>query len=362
MSIYILNLALIGLWYLFIHPEKTTRRKRVFCLMCSLQMGLIAGFRADFVTKDGTMYHGLFNGLQIGSLQGEIENVLHYLTGSSYLRTDPGFYLFEKVLQTIGCDWHQTVLLISLITTFLFAHFVIKESTNPAQSYLIYATIFFPFVSMMAMRQGLALSLALFVGYPLARERRLPMFLIVVVVAFLFHKSAIFAAPIYFLQGRPFSNKVFIGSVIAFLLLIPVAPRILLFANALFDFGGDYSTAYVGTRTLVYVLGMGGVWLVAVALRGKISENNLELYDSLLWLLTVGLMFCAAAFTNSNALRAGYYYLIPSVLLIPMVIDALEDHIEVLTKIAMPAICVLFVFIVQPLVMGSSYYLPYWMV
>ncbi|WP_165046252.1 EpsG family protein [Adlercreutzia sp. ZJ138] len=357
MLINVFNIGLMCFWYALLKPSRSDSAKRLFCIICAVQMGLIAGLRADSVGEDTSTYHHYYDVLWLLSLEDMWSPVAPL--GGLY-QSSPGFYLLMKLCQLCGLSWQGFVFFESMLFCLALAYFVYHCCEDPLMGFSLYTAIFFSFMPLSAMKQSLAIALTLFVGYKFARDRRYVVFLLLVAIATTMHKSALFALPLGFLSNVPLNRKVIAASVVVWMLLALFSRPILVAVNSVLAFGGDYSVSYVGSRTLVYLLGLGCIWIFALSRYRYVEEGKLDEYKFQVIMLMVGLMCGALSMANSNAFRAAYYYIIVVVGLLPAAIGTYKKGSRFLMTYDMTAACILFIVTVQPLVLGTSSYHFFW--
>ena len=104
---------------------------------------------------------------------------------------DPGYAVFEKIVQ-IFTDNYQVYLVVVAAVFFIgLAFWIYRYSSEPCMSYLIFSSFLFGFYALTGLRQTVATVLVVFIGTRLIEKRKFLPFLLVVLVAFTVHKSAI---------------------------------------------------------------------------------------------------------------------------------------------------------------------------
>lgn len=360
MIIYIANILVMLFWATVLSPKRSVDRRRVFCIACTLQLMLLAGLRGDYASKDTFAYHNHFNSVQLQTLVNMFNEVVRYLGGGGSHYTDAGFYFLMKIAQSLGVSWQVFAFIVAALTTGLFGRFVYRLSPNPLVSYVLYASVFFPFISMVAMRQGVAISLVAFVGYELAKDRKLLPFVIVVFFAFLMHRSALLGLVIYLIPNYHFNWKTAIAFLVTFAVVVIAGRPILMLVNGLMGFGAQYNRIYVGSNNLVYVIGLGLIWMGCAIRAYAIADDQRKDFDFFILAMMVGLLYSSFSFYNSNANRVAYYFLVSVVVVVPIVMQTFKKHTELIIGSIVVFISVMFILFVQPHIIGTANYIPFW--
>jgi len=176
--------TLLGMaWLSFI--ERGHKSKIFFAVTLCLYASFIIGFRDIDVGTDTNNYHVIFSMVNNGhDWRGEILYI--YLNQLVGLFTDNAVYI---------------TFIVALITLTNISWFIYKYSPSLAFSWLVFLGYFSFFGLTNIIRQNLAVSIVL-LSIPFVFNRKLIPFLLVIFVASLFHFSAIFAIPMYFMYKR----------------------------------------------------------------------------------------------------------------------------------------------------------------
>ena len=153
-------------------------------------------------------------------------------------RSEPGYWETVVLLKRIGLEF-PAINVVASAVFFLGVHRIARRQPNP----LMYLTLLFPVlvtgIPMSAVRQAIAMGLIAF-AYNSFADRKLMSYIVWVIVAGLFHKSAylfLVATPIIYNKGKV--NRGTVGVVLTLVALY--------FASNS-DIAEQYSGKYVGTR------------------------------------------------------------------------------------------------------------------
>ena len=113
-------------------------------------------------------------------------------------------FLFEWLMK-LGYDWTDGdyqlfISLVSLFIMIVFAHFVFRHSPSPVQSFLLYFGLLFFTFNISALKQSVAMAFIL-LAMDAVIDRKLFKFLILTLVASMFHFPALVFLPAYWIAG-----------------------------------------------------------------------------------------------------------------------------------------------------------------
>lgn len=238
--------------------EQTRKNRKLFIVLVCLQWILISGLRDLSVGADTQNYANLFNEHLNLSWRQIIHELIIYITnGGEYsLEYEPGYILFEKIIGSFTTNPIIYNFIIALIFMSAFGYYVYKNSIDPCLSFIIYDALFYNMFSLTGYRQTIAVAIAVLFGSEFIKKRKLIPFLILVLVACLFHKTTLIFLLLYFLANKKIKFNYIIFS--AFVIFIGVLYRnqIFYYVKNIFgyeQYAGNYGFAQ-GTFTLFLIL------------------------------------------------------------------------------------------------------------
>lgn len=128
-----------------------------------------------------------------------------YFEEFGYERIEKGYKLYIWILTRFSSDGQILLITTGIINTLAIYGFIKRNATNWSLALFFFVTLGFFQFAMSGIRQTLAISIALF-GYTYLRGRKLIKFSLVILLAMLFHKSAIFFFPAYFVAGMKLNS------------------------------------------------------------------------------------------------------------------------------------------------------------
>ena len=182
MLIYIIVL-LIPIIFGIILIKKSKRKKTIYLLLTFSVFVLVSGLRSYSVGTDTLGYYDIFNRLGTFGIE-QFRQTYNIEIGYIYLNLG---------IHNLFGNFQILLFVIAIIINFSFARLIYKHSDNVVLSTFIYAAFIFP-RTLNIMRQYLAIALII-IALEMLIERKLMWFLLLIVVASLFHVSALIFLP-----------------------------------------------------------------------------------------------------------------------------------------------------------------------
>lgn len=234
---------------------------------------------------------------------------------------EPAFYVLTKLLTnyTLNTFWYFAIT--SAVICISTGIFINRYGDNKKYAIYFYFTIGLFAFTMAGLRQSLAMSICLF-AHEAIRKRKLLRFLILVGLAFLFHKSAIFFLPAYFLakiKWKPMN-----------LLAMTAVYGLISFSfNALYNYIRDWLDYNYGIEDT----GNGGIFLtilLIISVLAILYKNKLLLKDPNN-LMFINLHFGVIAlwlfrmFTRTVE-RPAFYYMYSTIILLDKILELQAEN------------------------------------
>jgi hypothetical protein len=157
---------------------------------------LLLGGLAAFRYAVGYDYTHIYVPLYFQTLRDDLS-----ILGSVH---EPGFMLLEKLLLFFTPNYQALFIATSFLIYGLTFYYYWKFSPNICLSILIFLLLGQYYSSMNFVRQSMAVAITLF-AVPFLQKRRLAAYLLIILLAALFHKSALIMIPFYFINLIPVS-------------------------------------------------------------------------------------------------------------------------------------------------------------
>lgn len=243
---------------------------------------------------------------------------------------EPFYYILCKLVLLVT-DNHQWVFaIVSLSISYAVSKFIYRYSRDFMVSYMMLVPMMYFGFFLTAQRQVMALSIIL-LSIPFIREKQFWKFSILIALAFFFHHSAVFAFPLYFITNSRMKPFHYLIAILVFV-VVYIGRRFLL-TTMLVYFYSEYEAYETESGTIVTLLMYVGIWLLLLFSKRFIPSNEKpDYYEKC---LMIGIMIQSFVPLEPNIFRLAFYYLIFSLISVPLVIHSLpKGFIKPVAKIS----------------------------
>lgn len=220
---YIILILLFGLLSVLWSNSGSESNKRLYYIACIAIYVFFFGFRG-FVFDDWIVYYTVFN-------KCELENVSFYILKYNIeWGMEPGFTLLMYICRCLVGNFHFFVFVCTAINVALLCLFFKDRMENKPLAFVLFLTFGGVVMSINLMRNSIAI-LIFINSLRFIEQRRLLPYMLLCILAALFHVSALLYIPFYFIVRYRYNKWVFIGILIVantiFLLHVPVVSTLL---------------------------------------------------------------------------------------------------------------------------------------
>lgn len=316
---YIMMAVILGLGFILSYKSQTKLKSLIFLGISFIMLVVVASIRYE-VGDDYYNYMTIFNTLKDKPL-----------TEAITYNYEPGFFLWCKFIQLFTPNFQWFYALSAIATTACVFWFIYKESKLPFLSVYLYMTLMFYYWSLSIMRQIFAAAICT-LSIKFIREKKFIPFLLIVLLAASFHKSALIMLPIFFIAQIKFNWKsvsIFGGA--ALLCFIFANDIMNLVVNLL---GSAYTDAskYAQGSLIIYGIFPTFVFATAWCFKKKLLEQDPtnNVYLNFMFYSCVISLFIARVFIVE---RFAVYFFLSSIVLIPNMVMTLRAPQEKLAAI-----------------------------
>ncbi|MBO5439475.1 MAG: EpsG family protein [Clostridia bacterium] len=233
-----------------------------------------------------------------------------------------GYWLLNKVISIFTTDDQWFIAIMAAISLLPIARLYIKESENALLSISIFLIL--PNFSMMfsGLRQAIAIAIVA-MSFKFVKEKKLILFMLVILLAMTFHTSAFIAFllyPIYHMNITKAKLFVFVPAIL--LVLIFNKPIFEFLLQFLGDYGEKYPYEETGAYTMIILFALFLIFAFFVPKEENMDKNTIGLRN----ISVIVLMLQIFALSNFVAMRMNYYFIIFLPLLIPKVINRSHER------------------------------------
>lgn len=311
MSVYI---SLIGvilvLRIVFSHQQVGNLQRKLYCGSIGVALFLIAGLRDRTVGVDVAGYIEQFYRLQ------------QFSWNTISFSKDPVYGYFVKLITYISSNHQVYLAIVGAIFAFSVSFWIYRFSDEPMISFFLLLPLTHFYLSMALFRQTVAISILLF-AYEYLKERRLLKFVLIVIIASLFHITALLFVLAYFLPNLKISTiRYLLLTGVALILFYVFRIQIISFLVSLVpDRGYSIISSSQGLTTLATFL---LIFLASLLFRRDVLKKDSEagfLYNMMVW----SIAFQILVPLSPTIFRASVYFNIYNILLIPKVVGVIEE-------------------------------------
>lgn len=303
MWLYLLIFFIPVFSYLSFNPGRNQHSSFLFLFL--LGLSLFVGFSDMFGGYDRYIYGEIFDNIaDITTMKGKYSESLYY----NFYNSEFG-YTFLNVLISFFTENRYIFILIITLIIYIFLFISLRKYTeNYPLAVVLFMGLWF-FFTFTYLRQVLAATIV-WLSIQYVVERKLWKFLVVFLIGFSMHNSAIIFFPLYFIPLKKFSPKLIVG-VMLFLLLLGLSPL----PNSLFEVyesssiverHAEYNAS--GDLRIAYILE--AFFFLYLILK---SYKYIPADKSHVVLLNMALIFCGILLLfvrSENGGRLSWYYMI----------------------------------------------------
>lgn len=294
---------------------KSPKRKAIVCGFGFLLWILLLGLRHPTMGVDlqsGFDANGVYHPGYLESFTIHTHSLWQdVLTGKTNYHYEIGYRVFNKLVGTLSAN-PQVFLLACYIVIFGAASLLFYQNSKaPLLSFIIFLGLPFFTFCFSGLRQAIAVGVTMF-SFLFIRDKKPLPFVLLVLLAATFHKSALIFLPAYPCFWIRTEKPVFMAASIVLLASVFLLREPLYaIAQIMFPF---YKINYTGAYS--FLLFLVAIYLAALVVQDK--NNAMEIgYRNLFY---ISCLIQIAATISNNAMRMGYYYMVYAALLLPEII------------------------------------------
>lgn len=259
-----------------------------------------------------------------------------------------GYSFLNKVVSVFSTDFRWLLIVVAVLSVHFIAKAYVKFSCDAALTIVLFVNLSNFVLLFSGLRQAIAISLG-FLAFEFVRQKKFVRFLIVVIVAMLFHTSAfmlLFMYPIYHVR---ITKK-------SLIFVVPVIGVVFAFNRQIFSVLGlilsrytkyDATITSTGAYTMLILFILFAIFSYLIPDESKLDNDTIGFRNFLL--LSVVLQIFASL--HPLAMRMNYYYMAFIPLLMPKII---ENRSKRWNQVAVIARYVMIVFFFAYFCIGAS--------
>lgn len=266
--------------------KNSDSKKKQFLFFSLLPFFILLAFRGESVGSDTYNYMRSFREVYYDE------------------RLEIGYLYLVYFIKIFFSNPRFLLIITAFFTTISIGRFIYKAAKDPALALLFFITLGLFQFSLSGIRQTIAISITLWL-FPLIRQRKFIKFILGVYLASLFHKSAYFFIPAYFIAGQELNKKKLILETIVFMSIFLIADKILLSLADFMDYNYGIEETDNGFFFFFVVLVITIASLINIDKILGLNLNNKYMININL----ISLMIWTIRLISRTAERASFYFM-----------------------------------------------------
>ena len=276
-----------------------------FLFLFLLGLSLFVGFSDMFGGYDRYIYGEIFDNIaDITTIKGDYSDSLLY----NFYSSEIGYTLLNVLISFFTENRYVFILIVTLIIYTLLFVSIKKYTVNYPLATILFLGLWF-FFTFTYLRQVLGATIV-WLGIRYVIERKFWKFMVVVLIGFSMHNSAIIFFPLYFIPQRKFSPKLIVGIMLSLLVLglssIPNSFFEVYESSSIVERHAEYNAS--GGLRVAYILE--AFFFLYLILK---NYKNIPNDKQHVVLLNMALVFCGILLLfvrSENGGRLSWYYMI----------------------------------------------------
>lgn len=317
--------------YFFPKLNIDNKVKKRYLIVCGIVLVLFIGLRSKYLgSEDSFSYYAHMQ----RAINCKTWDVFYNPSGFEF-----GFQVFLYLLSRVF-PWAQTLFVVTgIIYVSSILHCIYKNSGNVVLSTVMYISLGLLQFQIQGMRQAIAISICIF-SLEFIKKRKFIPFVLLMLLAFSFHRTAFLFAAIYFISYISYNwfnlLLLFVGSGI-----------VINFTDALMVLGNDvFGTNYSKTiesggfvATAIYIL---IVVFALVFYKKELHQKENKMPSTILYITLLGMVsYITRYFGIVIAERISFYFLFSQTILLPNSLTHVNREYKKAFTLVIYVLCVL---------------------
>ncbi|MBQ2932175.1 MAG: EpsG family protein [Clostridia bacterium] len=308
---------------IYVRKKDVDKQRKKVCIVSFFMLFLLFALRHPYMGVD------LGWGYSVGYLKsfekiGQI-SFLEIFRMKNYLNYEKGYIIFNKIISLISKNQQFFIGSCAFVSLLPIAIYTYKRSMMPLLSLFVFMGLPVFLIFFSGLRQSIAIGITVASMFFVEKKKPIP-FILTVILAATFHKSALIFLIAYPLYHTRFSN-------ICKILLLSFVPVVFVFRDLLFNLLSKLfrENAQIGSTGafllfLVFVL----IYVFLIIFNDYCDKNNIdnERQNGLTNLCYLACIVQIFGGIYDIAMRVGYYFMIYMIIAIPNTIENFR-HIRV---------------------------------
>ena len=337
--------SLLGLLYgINGYDLEKKHHKKSYVFLCSAAIFFMIAFRNQSVgSVDSSTYYSLWetaSGL----------NFAQFSTVTAGSSMEFGFLIFVWLFSRLFSSAQMLFILSGFFFAVSIGCYMYKYCCNPVLGYTMYITLGLYTFTAQGLRQAIAMSICLFT-IEFARKRKFLQFVLLILLAATFHRSAILFLVIYFMYGKRVKS---VWSVLIFAMYgiwLLLTDSIMALGNLIFDRNYQGTVESGGTiAVIIYLL------IIVCGFLFVPKDRSDDEFSLFMFITSLGCCIYLMRYVGVQAAeRVSFYFMYGQIILLPAIFDNFNIRSRTLANICVIGACIILFYYR----LGSSRLVPY---
>lgn len=319
MYIYIILILTLFILGIVLKPNKKKTNKKTFMIIAFILLALIAGCRSYTVGIDTEQFCKAYQLIGRIEISQAIENT----------RYETGFIILCKILNFITPNFQLLIFITSVFIMSSVCKFIYEESDDVIFSTLIFILINCFAMYMSTMRQAIALAIIILAYLYFLKNDKKVKYVISVIIASLFHQSAIVMLILLLFNGKKFKRRYYVVSILTAIMVFIFVPTIFSILLRIFPNYGIYSDSeFANSNYFASLLNSVVVFIfytIGVIYWKKNKEKYGDKKDFYAFMISLNLIFYIATMRMTLLARITTYFNIFNIIWIPQTMKNIDN-------------------------------------
>ena len=225
---------------------------------------------------------------------------------------EPAFMVLLKIISLFTNDFQWVIVAFTVLSVIPIAYVYVRESTDSALTISIFLAMSTFVMLFSGIRQSVAMGLGM-IAYKLSKDKKLILFLLTVLLAFMFHRSAFILLLTYPVYRIRFNKKSLLVTIPLFILLLIFNKPIFVYLSSFFKDLYVSTIQETGAYSILILFMLFSVLAYVLPDETKIDEH----YNGLKSILVLATFLQVFAMIHPLAMRMNYYF----ILIIPLTVS-----------------------------------------
>lgn len=345
MIIYIGCILFILFCRLFYNKRPSYSGKKIIVTLSMFPIFILLAMKNVAIGSDTINYIRMFNAAKY--------SVLEY----KYERLEIGYKLFLNLITKIFSNPQWQFIIVAAFLVIATGIFVYRYSKEPTLAIIFYITLGIFSFNLTGIRQSIAMAICLF-SYKYIKEKQLAKFIITIIFAMMFHKSAVFFIPAYFFAYRNINTVNILINILGAIVILMFSKPIMIASSSIFEIKYGIEKSEGG---MIFLLIVCIITMLSFIFKKNILKGNA---DNIIFinLNMISMIFWCMRLISRTAERPSLYYLFATIILFEEILMSFNRKRErlLLIFISVVLVCVLFTYRLygSPIYPYSFYWSP----